>query len=98
MTCYVPGSLENYNFANMALFARKRFIEGSNTIDLMKNARTRREKEEIAFVAMLDLDDKTVSDLWLDCKDAGIGKVTYYRSLLKKMIKEGLIQKNIFPD
>ena len=67
MACYVRGCLGNYNFAKIALFARKRFIEGCNTIDLMRNARTHLEKEEIALVAMLDLNDKTVTDLRLDC-------------------------------
>ena len=94
MTCCVPGCLGDYNFDNIALFARKRFIEGCNTIELMKNARTRREKEEIALVAMLDLNDRAVSDLKLDCKHAGTCKVTSCRNLLKKMIAEGLIQKN----
>ncbi len=91
MTCYVPGCLGNYNFDSIALFARKRFIEGCNTIDLMKNARTRREKEEIALVAMLDLNDRAVSDLKLDCKHAGTCKVTICRNLLKRMIKEDLV-------
>ena len=59
----------------------------------MRNARTHREKEEIALVAMLDLNDKTVTDLNLDCKHAGTCKVTKCRNLLKKMIKEGLVQK-----
>ena len=94
MACHVPGCLGNYNFANIALFARKKFIEGCNTIDLMRNARTHREKEEIALVAMLDLSDKTVTDLRLDCKHADTCKVTHCRNLLKKMIEEGLVQKN----
>ena len=91
MTCYVSGCLGSYNFDNIALFARKRFIEGCNTIDLMRNARTRREKEEIALVAMLDLSDRAISDLKLDCKHAGKCKVTSCRNLLKKMIKEDLV-------
>ena len=94
MTCYVPGCLGNYNFDNIALFARKRFIEGCNTIDLMRNARSHREKEEIALVAMLDLNDRAVMDLKLDCRHAGKCNVTKCRNLLKKMIKEGLVQKN----
>ncbi len=94
MACYVPGCLGNYNFANITLFARKRFIEGCNTIDLMRNAKTHREKEEIALVAMLDLKEKAVTDLKLDCKHAGTCKVTHCRNLLRKMIKEGLNQKN----
>jgi hypothetical protein len=80
----------NYNFDNIARYAQKRFIEGFNTIDLMMKATTRREKEEIALVAMLDLDDKTVSDLKLDCKHAGKCKVTSCRILLKKMVNDSL--------
>jgi len=52
MGCYVSGCLGNYNLDNIAQFTRKRFIEGFNTIDLMRNARTHREKEEIALVAL----------------------------------------------
>jgi hypothetical protein len=94
MACYVPGCLGNYNFANLELIARKQFIEGCNTIDLMRNARTHREKEEIALVAMLDLNSKSVIDLRLDCKHAGTCKSTNCRNLLNKMVKEGLVQKN----
>ncbi len=94
MACYVPGCLGNYNFDNIALIARKRFIDGCNTIDLMRNAKTHREKEEIALVAMLDLNDGTVTDLKLDCNHAGTCKVTNCRILLKKMIKENLVHKS----
>jgi len=94
MAYYVPGCIGNYNFAIIALFARIRFIEGCNTIDLMRNARTHREKEEFALVVMLDLNDKTVTDLKLDCKHASTCKITICRNLLIKMINESLDQKN----
>jgi hypothetical protein len=94
MAYYVPGCIGNYNFAIVALFARIRFIEGCNTIDLMRNASTHREKEEIALVVMLDLNDKTVTDLKLDCKHAGTCEITICRNLLIKMINKGLDQKN----
>jgi len=94
MAYYVPGCIGNYNFAIVTLFARIRFIEGCNTIDLMKNASTHREKEEIALVVMLDLNDKTVTDLKLDCKHAGTCKITTCRNLLIKMINKSLDQKN----
>ena len=94
MTCYNPGCLGNYDFDSIVLFARKRFIEGFNTIELMENATSDREKEEIAFVAMLDLNDKTVTELHLDCKHAGACKVTNCRNLLKQMIQEELSTKN----
>ena len=93
MAYCVPGCIGKYNFAIVALFARIRFIEGRNTTDLMRNARTPREKEEIALVAMLDLNDKAITDLKLDCKHAGTCKATNCRNLLKKMIAEGLVQK-----
>jgi hypothetical protein len=90
MACYILGCLGSYDFDNIAHFARKRFIEGCNTIDLMTRARTPREKEEIALVAMLDLDDETVTDLKLDCKRAGKCEVSSCRDLLKEMINEDL--------
>ena len=94
MAYYVPGCIGNYNFAIVALFARIRFIDGCNTIDLMRNAQTHREKEEIALVVILDLNDKTVTDLKLDCKHAGTCEITTCRNLLIKMINKGLDQKN----
>ena len=94
MTCYNPGCLGNYDFDKIALFARKRFIDGYSTIELMENASSDREKEEIALVAMLDLNDKTITDLELDCKHTGVCKVTNCRNLLKQIIKEGLATKN----
>jgi len=93
MACYVTGCLGNYNFDHIAHFARKRFIEGCNTIDLMRNARTYREKEEIALVAMLDLNDNMVTELKLDCKHAGPCKVTNCRNLLRKMIQDDLARQ-----
>jgi len=94
MTCYNPGCLGNYDFDNITLFAQKRFIDGYNTIELMEKACSDREKEEIALVAMLDLNDNTITDLELNCKHADICKVTNCRNLLKQMIKEGLAIKN----
>ena len=62
----------------------------------MNQARSQREKEEIALVAMLDLDDTTVSDLELSCNHAGSCKVTNCRALLKNLIEEDL-QKTARP-
>jgi hypothetical protein len=94
MAYCVPGCIGKYNFTIVALFARKRFIEGRNTTDLMRNAKTHREKEEIALVVMLDLNDQTVTDLKLDCKHADTCEITICRNLLIKMINKSLDQKN----
>jgi hypothetical protein len=63
-------------------------------MDLMRNAKTPREKEEIALVVKLDLNDKTVTDLKLDCKHAGICEITTCRDRLIKILNKSLGQKN----
>lgn len=88
MTCYNPGCLGNYDFDNIAAFARKRFIEGFETIELMEKARSEREKEEIALVAMLDLSDNIITDLKLDCNHGNVCEITNCRNLLKQMIND----------
>ena len=93
MTCVNPGCVGNYDFDNIALFARKKFIEGLSTMELMQKATTEREKEEIALVAMLDLDDETVRDLQLHCLHTEKCKMTNCRELLKKLINEDLTRR-----
>ena len=90
MACRNPACLGNYDFENIAFFAKKRFVEGCNTIDLMGAAKSEREKEEIALVSLLDVEDDEIRDLKLSCKYTGKCKVTDCRDKLKKMIKEEL--------
>ena len=47
MTCHNPGCIGNYDFDQIAFFARKRFIEGCQTVTLLEQARSQREREEI---------------------------------------------------
>jgi hypothetical protein len=86
MACHNPGCLGNYDFDQIARFARKRFIEGCLTVDLLAQARSQREKEEIALVCMLDVADDQVRDLQLSCRHDGHCKVTSCRRKLKAMI------------
>ncbi|MDH5393587.1 MAG: hypothetical protein OEY11_10405 [Gammaproteobacteria bacterium] len=90
MAYYNPGCLGNYDFDNIALYARKRFIEGYKTIDLLLQAKNNREKEEIALVATMDLDDATVENLNLSCQHAEQCQIRNCRSLIKKMIEQEL--------
>lgn len=90
MVCRTPGCLGNYDFDHIAFFARKRFIEGYDTITLLEQAKTEREKEEIALVAMLDIEDNIIQDLDLCCRYAEECKVTICREKLKKMIEDDL--------
>jgi hypothetical protein len=78
----------NYDFNHIAYFAKKRFIEGCSTIELMKAAESEQEKEEIALVSLLDLEDDQIRDLQLCCKYAGQCKAIDCRDRLIKMIEE----------
>ncbi len=86
MSCHNPGCLGNYDFDQIAYYARKRFVEGVQTVSLLEQARSQREKEEIALVCMLDIADEQVRDLRLSCRHSGRCKVTTCRSKLKAMI------------
>lgn len=90
MNCNNPRCLGNYNFDHISFFARKRFVEGCNTVTLMENAESEHEKEEIALVCLLDIEDDRIRDLQLCCRHAGDCKVIDCRDKLKKMITEEL--------
>lgn len=90
MTCQNPRCMGNYNFERIVFYAKKRFIEGCNTIDLMAAAKSEREKEEIALVSLLDVEDDNIQDLQLTCKYAGLCKAVDCRDKLRKMIGEEL--------
>lgn len=85
-----PGCFGNYDFDRIAKFAKKRFVDGSSTISLLKQARTETEREEIALVCMLDVDDEIVLDVQTDCRYADDCKVTNCRDKLRKLIETEL--------
>lgn len=90
MVCRTPGCLGDYDFDNIAFYARKRFVEGYDTITLLQQATSEREKEEIALVAMLDVEDDVVQDIGLCCRFAKECEITTCRDKLKKLIEEQL--------
>lgn len=90
MTIHNPGCFGNYDFDHIAKFAKKRFIDGNSTISLLQQARSKREREEIALVCMLDVDDEVVLDVELDCRYANDCKITNCRDKLRKLIETEL--------
>ena len=88
--CRNPGCLGNYDFEKIARFAKKRFIEGVDTVALLEQATSVREKEEIALVCLLDVEDDVVYELRLDCRHAGTCKATDCRDRLRKLIQDDL--------
>jgi hypothetical protein len=77
-----------YNFDHIAFFAIKRFVEGWETIDLLGIAKNEREKEAIALVCLLHLDDDAMDDFHLSCDCNNKCKTLTYRKRLKKIISK----------
>lgn len=53
MVSHIPECMGDYDFDKIAFYAKKRFVEGCSTIELMAAAKTQRDKEEIALVSLL---------------------------------------------
>ena len=93
MTCQNPRCLGNYDFDQIAYFAKKRFVEGFNTIALLEQAGSELEKEEIALVCLLDVEDDKIRDLKLCCTHSHDCEVIDCRDKLKGIIEEELDQQ-----
>ncbi len=91
------GCRGQYDFEHIVEFARKRFIEGQDTVSLLKGARTEREKEEIILIALLDVEDSQVRDLTLNCRYANECAVCDCRQRLKQMFNEDRLQRSHKP-
>jgi hypothetical protein len=92
MVCHNRGCLGNYDFDHIALSAQRRFVEGCNTLDLLKHANADREKEEITLVASMEIEDEQIQDLQVLCRFSEDCKVTFCRERLKMSIQDGLLK------
>lgn len=90
MVCHNPGCLGDYDFDRISFYARRRFIEGCDTVTLLNQATSQREKEEIALVCLLSVEDDVIRDLELSCVHAGTCKITNCRALIKSLIETEL--------
>lgn len=88
MTCFHSECISNSDFERIALYARKRFIEGIDTVTLMIQASDELEKREIALAALLGLDDDSIRDLNLFTCDNQACKASSYRPKLQQMLEE----------
>ncbi len=90
MVYHNPGCFGHYDFDHIAKFAKKRFVDNYSTISLLQQAQSETEREEIALVCMLDIEDEVVLDIQLDCRYADDCKVTNCRDKLRKFIEAEL--------
>ena len=92
-TCINPRCMGSYDFEHIAHYARKRFIEGFDTVALLQQATSQREKEEIALVCMLDVEEDVIRDLQLSCRHAEACEVTDCRDRLRELIERDLADR-----
>lgn len=85
-----PDCLGKYDFDRITFYARKRFVEGHSTIELLQQANSTIEKEEIALVAMLDLDETLVKNLTLDCQHASQCRVSDCQKRIRQLLDNAL--------
>ena len=88
MVSHIPECMWDYDFDKIAFYAKKRFIEGCSTIELMAAAKTQREKEEIALVSLLHVSNDKIQDIELTCKHASKCKILDCRERLINKITE----------
>ena len=94
MVCNNPACIGNYDFDNISNFAIQRFVEGNNTLDMLVEAKSAREVEEICLVCLLDVEDDKIQELELSCNHSVECEVTTCREQLRDMIENELKNKN----
>ncbi len=82
--------LGEYDFERIAAHARRRYVEGVETVELIRRARSQREREEIVLVCMLDIEDDQVRYLDLCCRHASRCRVYDCRRRLRALIEADL--------
>jgi len=88
MPCQNPGCMRKYDYDHIAVYARKRYVEGISTIVLLCNAKTDGEKTLIALASLLDLDDDNIRELKPYCSRKCQYLMFELRDRLKFMIEQ----------
>ena len=92
MECFENTCFSKYSLDRLVMYAKRRFIEGIQTVDLLKTANSELEKEEIMLIALLDVEDKEIHELVLECTEDDSRHVLNCRDILKSLIKNKLEQ------
>jgi len=75
------------DFDHLAYYAHKRYIEGVQTIELMEQASSEQEKEEIALIALLDVQDDMNIILSQHQPNTDVGHLSDFRRIMQQYIK-----------
>ena len=88
MPCQNPACIRQYDFDQIAFYARKRYVEGISTIMLLCSAKTESEKTLIALVSLLDLEDDKIRELKPYCSQQCQRLMFDLRERLKLMLNQ----------
>ena len=81
-------SFGEYDIMELLRIVKKKFVNGFSTIELLKEAQNDEEKDKVAIVALLDLDDGTVMHMLSDKKNGNEDfDILSCRNWLKKMLR-----------
>jgi hypothetical protein len=90
MSCRVQGCQGDYDFDHITEMAKKRFIDGIDTISLLQQAKSQQEKEEIVLIGLVHLEDKQINEIRLNCPHELSCQVVDCRQRLKRMFEQQL--------
>lgn len=57
----------NYDYQGLVAFARKKFLDGKETVELLQHAHSEAEKEMIMLVSLLDIKDENIHRMLVGC-------------------------------
>ncbi len=84
-----------YDIRELLPIVEKKFVDGLSTVELLKEAQNDEEKDKVAIVALLDLDDETVMNLLSDNKNGDANfHILSCRNRLKKTLRHMDMNKN----
>ncbi len=90
MTCKIPGCAGDFDFEHIAAVAKKRFVEGFDTVELLQQATTDKEKEEVVLISLLKIEDDQIKELNICCDQEINCQVLDCRRRLKQLLEKQL--------
>ena len=88
MRCSNPACINRYRYKQIAFYARRRYVDGVNTIVLLCDAKSEGEKALIILASLLDLDDGRVRELIPGCSRKCQCRMLALRDRLRAMIAQ----------
>ncbi len=62
-----PLCLKKYDFSHVSRIAIRRYLDGQDTINMLLNAKTAQDVEEICLVSLLNVEGSIVKTIKLSC-------------------------------